>query len=90
MTSSTPAWTLARSAAVVVYLLSLWALHARAVDPPVWRFSLPAAAAAVLGAAFTAVPVLVVGVLLAVLVAVKAGFRLRTGDAVPAGPTTRP
>ncbi len=71
---------------VAVYLLSLWALYIRAAHSPIAMFSVPATAMLVLAAPFTGAPVLVVGILLAALVALKVGVRLRSEEEITASP----
>jgi low temperature requirement protein LtrA len=63
---------------VAIFLLSMWALYVRRVDPGVRKYGGPMVAALVLGASFTGAPVLTIGLLLAALVAVKVVTRLRT------------
>jgi low temperature requirement protein LtrA len=64
-------------APLVVYLLSLWALYVRTLRDPVHQLVIPIAVAFIIGAIFTPVPVLVIGLVLAGVVAVKVAFRVR-------------
>jgi low temperature requirement protein LtrA len=69
---------------VAVAMLSLWALYVRSSDSRLRRFGVPTVAALVLGATFTPVPVLAVGLLMSSLLAVKVVVRLRADSAVAA------
>jgi hypothetical protein len=62
---------------VALATLCLWALYVRASDPPMRRFSIPVTAALVLAASFAPTPVLVIGLLLSTLLAVKLAVRFR-------------
>jgi low temperature requirement protein LtrA len=63
---------------VAVFALSLWSLYVRTGDAPLRKFGLPVTAAFVLASSFTTSPVLLVGIMLAVLLLVKGRSRLRT------------
>jgi low temperature requirement protein LtrA len=69
---------------VAIFLLSMWALYVRRADPAIRKFGVPVTAALVLAASFGGAPVLVIGLLLAGLVAVKVVSRLRTEGEVAA------
>lgn len=62
---------------VAVFLLSLWALHVRATDPPIRKFGAPVVAALVVAVSFTGAPVLIIGLVLAAYVSVKVAVRVR-------------
>lgn len=64
---------------VTLFLLSLWAPHVHAADPPLRKFGAPVAAALALAAAFTELAVLLVGLVLAAYVVLKARARIRDG-----------
>jgi low temperature requirement protein LtrA len=69
---------------VAVAMVSLWSLYVRSADPLLRRLGVPATAALILGAMFTPAPVLVVGLLMSGLVAVKVVVRLRAESEVAA------
>jgi Bacterial low temperature requirement A protein (LtrA) len=67
---------------VAVFLLSLWALHVRAMDPPIRKFGAPVTAVLVVAASFTVVPPLIIGLVLALYVAAKVVARLRSDSEI--------
>ena len=60
-----------------IYLMSLWALYFRLLRDWFHRLTTPLAAVLVLGAILTPAPVLLIGLILAGLVALKVGLRVR-------------
>jgi low temperature requirement protein LtrA len=72
------------AAPVAIFLVSTWALYIQSDDPPIHKFGVPVAAACVLAGSFTGTPVLAVGILMGLLVAVKVASRLRTGGELEA------
>jgi low temperature requirement protein LtrA len=73
-------WTavgLAVSVPLAVYLLTLWAIYLRVLADRFHQLTVPITAVLILGAAFTPAPVLAIGLLLTVMVAVKVALRLR-------------
>ena len=62
---------------LVVYLIGLWGLYLRLLRDWFHRLMLPAGAVLTLGAIFTPAPVLLIGVILAAMVALKVGQRVR-------------
>ena len=64
-------------APLVVYLLSLWALYVRSLRDRFHRLVIPVAVALIIGAIFTPAPVLVIGLVLAGVVAMKVALHLR-------------
>ena len=63
---------LAFTVPVTIFLLSVWALHAR-YKPPSWvrNYAAPITALLILGTSFTSEPVLLTGLLMVALVAVN-------------------
>lgn len=61
---------------VAITILCLWALYVNVSDPPLRRFGIPVTAALAISAAVTPAPVLVIGLLLSLLLAVKVMVRL--------------
>jgi low temperature requirement protein LtrA len=74
-------------APTVVYLLSLWALYARAPRDRFHRVVVPLAIALVIGAIFTPAPVLAIGLVLAGVVAVKITLHVRDAARTEASPS---
>jgi low temperature requirement protein LtrA len=64
-------------APLVVYLLSLWALYVRVLRDRFHQLVVPVAIALIIGAIFTPVPVLAIGLVLAGVVAVKVALHVR-------------
>jgi urea transporter len=64
-------------APLVVYLLSLWALYVRSLRDRFHQFVIPVAVALIIGAIFTPAPVLVIGLVLAGVVATKVALHVR-------------
>jgi len=62
---------------IIVYLLSLSALYLRVLRDPFHRLVIPVAIVAIIGAIFTPVPVLVIGLVLAGMVAVNVALHVR-------------
>jgi low temperature requirement protein LtrA len=62
---------------LAVYLLSLWALYVRTRRDSVHKLVIPVAVALIIGAIFTPAPVLVIGLVLAVVVAAKVALNIR-------------
>jgi low temperature requirement protein LtrA len=67
---------------VAVFLLSLWALHVRAMDPPIRKFGAPVTAVLVVAASFTVAPPLIIGLVLTLYVAAKVVARLRADSEI--------
>ncbi len=66
---------------VVVYLLTVWAIHFRYKKPGLIRdIAAPAAAVLILGTSWTSEPVFATGVILAALVILSLAFSLRSTD----------
>ena len=74
-------------APTVVYLLSLWALYARAPRDRFHQVVLPVAIALIVGAIFTPAPVLAIGLVLAGVVAVKIALHVRDTARTEASPS---
>jgi low temperature requirement protein LtrA len=67
---------------VAVFLLSLWALHVREMDPPIRKFGAPVTAVLVVAASFTVAPPLIIGLVLTLFVAAKVVARLRADSEI--------
>jgi low temperature requirement protein LtrA len=68
---------------VAIFLISMWLLHARANEAPIRRLAPPLFVVLVLAASMSPSPVLVVGLLVSGLVALKVSVRLRQEASVP-------
>jgi hypothetical protein len=69
---------------VVIYLLSLYALYVQRDDGPLRRFGIPTTAVLILVVSFAEQSVLLTGLLLAGLVAIKEAARIRGNGPSPA------
>jgi low temperature requirement protein LtrA len=68
---------------VAIFLISMWLLHARANEAPIRRLAPPLFVVLVLAASMSPSPVLVVGLLVSGLVALKVSVRLRQEASAP-------
>jgi low temperature requirement protein LtrA len=86
-------WTAVGAAVGVplaVYLLSLWALYVRLLADRFHQLTVPVTALLILGAMLTPAPVLVMGLVLTAMVAVKVGLRVRDDRRAHAAPAESP